>query len=480
VKSIHVCKADSDCKNTGEVCCTAYTEPACVPAGRCPKGCQSATDCKTEVGEVCCASLPQVDKTLKGPVCVIPKLVACPTQCMKSSDCDTKAGELCCDGLCSTSCRQTCTSSSDCSGQLCCKTRAAHSPLAGDLRQPGYPLNGSGGPGTDVCADNRFYGDGKCDRFCALPDPDCAGAGGAPGSGGAPGTGGFTGSGGFVGAGGSSGTGGYPATGGFPGTGGSPGDTATLGAACSSTADCGGSLICLKPTDALAFSVDAGFSNGLCTRACSSGTDCLDVLGACVTFETSDVGPQKAWCLESCASGQFVPGKCHGRTDAACLVLESGAAACEPICTSNADCGGRTCDVTSGYCVTSLPPGSPIGAPCSAGGADTCRGHICLPLVDPGASTSPVPGVCSGLCRYGQLAGCGYTQGAVSTAGGVVGGCLVPDQENATVGDLGFCGQLCDSADQCGLGPTVATCDPVTQTDWHHGVCLAKTDGGVN
>jgi hypothetical protein len=27
--------------------------------------------------------------------------------------------------------------------------------------------------GTDVCADQDWYGDGACDTFCLLPDPDC-------------------------------------------------------------------------------------------------------------------------------------------------------------------------------------------------------------------------------------------------------------------------------------------------------------------
>jgi hypothetical protein len=203
-QSIQLCNADGDCKTDGDVCCEAYKEPLCLPADRCPRTCQASSGCNTQLGEVCCTSLPTADTTLKaGGVCITPRLQPCPTACDDSSDCNTKAGELCCNGLCDTSCQQECSESSECTGQICCKTRAARSALLGGGRRPGYDVATSGGgsgenagsigggdSSTDVCVERNFYDDGTCDLFCALPDPDCASGGNPESANGSEGNGG--------------------------------------------------------------------------------------------------------------------------------------------------------------------------------------------------------------------------------------------------------------------------------------------------
>ncbi|HEX2678093.1 MAG TPA: hypothetical protein VHM19_15670, partial [Polyangiales bacterium] len=72
-QGLALCKADGDCKGSGDVCCTAYDEPVCLPANLCPKSCATSSECQTGSGELCCTTLAQVDTTLKaGGLCVAP------------------------------------------------------------------------------------------------------------------------------------------------------------------------------------------------------------------------------------------------------------------------------------------------------------------------------------------------------------------------------------------------------------------------
>jgi hypothetical protein len=150
---LRLCQADKDCVTAGDVCCKAYNEPLCLPANRCPKTCTNSNTCNTALGEICCTSMPVVDPTLvAGGICISPSNVACPKTCAKSTDCNTAGGEICCNGLCSTSCVQSCSTSADCTAQVCCKTRAAQSPFVHKARKPGYvvtvpPATGAGGTG---------------------------------------------------------------------------------------------------------------------------------------------------------------------------------------------------------------------------------------------------------------------------------------------------------------------------------------------
>jgi hypothetical protein len=222
---LQLCKKDGDCSGKGEVCCGAYKEPVCVAASSCPKSCAASRDCNTGSGEICCDTLPKLDKTLKtGGLCVAPSDLSCPKACKQSSDCNTKQGELCCDGFCSDSCEHACKVSSDCSGQICCKTRAALSPLANGIRRPGYLVTGNSSgscrPGSqsvprsaaDPCpqtmtacsqagmvAVSVCQSDGSWSPQCQCLPPGAimgsagAGAGGRAGGGAGSGVGGFAG-----------------------------------------------------------------------------------------------------------------------------------------------------------------------------------------------------------------------------------------------------------------------------------------------
>jgi hypothetical protein len=172
---IAICKTDASCQ-TGEKCCSIYSEPVCLPVNLCPKTCGTSSECNTSQGEICCTTLNALDKTLTARgLCIDPAAVACPRLCTQSSTCRTQDGEVCCNGVCSTSCAaKTCHTSNDCSAQICCKVAAAQA---------------SGRP-------------------AGVPVPATGAGGSSPGTGGSTGLGGSIGTGGSVGTGGATGTGG--------------------------------------------------------------------------------------------------------------------------------------------------------------------------------------------------------------------------------------------------------------------------------
>jgi hypothetical protein len=150
-EALTFCQDDSTCN--GGTCCTLYKEPVCVAKGHCPSGCVDDTQCNAGVGELCCTTLPYVDSSLGVPgVCIQPVFEACPKWCQSSSECNVMGGETCCDGICRTDCVKECKSSSDCSGQLCCKTGAIQSPWFKGGRPPGYRAAGGVGGGSSGSA----------------------------------------------------------------------------------------------------------------------------------------------------------------------------------------------------------------------------------------------------------------------------------------------------------------------------------------
>lgn len=130
-KAVKLCSSDSACDVAlGETCCTIYSEPVCLPANRCPTTCSTSSECDTHNSEICCTTMGLLDKTLgSNGICLDPARVPCPKACSTSGDCDTGSGELCCEGICSTACAKRCDTSNDCKNQICCKARAARSPL---------------------------------------------------------------------------------------------------------------------------------------------------------------------------------------------------------------------------------------------------------------------------------------------------------------------------------------------------------------
>ena len=173
---------EADCE-TDEVCCDIYREPVCLKAEKCPQACERSSDCDTASGEVCCTTLKSRDKTLAADgLCIDPQMTTCPSACERSSDCNTKKGQICCNGLCAETCEQGCQASSECDGQVCCRTAAAKSPWVNDLEEPGY----------DVPAGNSGTSNGG---ISGGPSGGGGGGGGGGAAGGRSGAGGTSGAG---------------------------------------------------------------------------------------------------------------------------------------------------------------------------------------------------------------------------------------------------------------------------------------------
>jgi hypothetical protein len=193
---------------------------------------------------------------------------------------------------------------------------------------------------------------------------------------------------------------------------------------------------------------------------------------ACVAFDVS--ATQRAYCFSTCRHGTPELRKCGNRTDTACEKLESEQELgfCRPFCTSDEDCGERRCDRRHGVCTEALPESADFGRPCSTAtaGADeaeeaNCSG-ICV-LLD-GSDIA----VCSHRCIYGDIKSCTGSKEAPSLCALAAG--------NGSVGDVGYCAELCDSSEQC-QHPDVC-CDPfssqtVRDLVGRAGVCAATTGG---
>lgn len=80
---------------------------------------------------------------------------------------------------------------------------------------------------------------------------------------------------------------------------------------------------------------------GYCTQGCTNVT--------CPTGSTCfDLGNNVLACLADCSGPDTGQSNC--RSSYVCSASNTGAGYCWPACTSDADCGGFTCDVGSGYC----------------------------------------------------------------------------------------------------------------------------------
>jgi hypothetical protein len=218
-----------------------------------------------------------------------------------------------------------------------------------------------------------------------------------------------------------------------------------LGTSCASTAECGGGLTCLKPSDNIV--PGAGPPNGLCTADCTTAANqnlCKSLGGICVALTAMS----KAFCMEPCTEGKVgtPESKCHGRHDSVCSPLDTpGSFACVPICETDADCGTRKCDLGTGLCADVLTPGSPIGSSCLRD--SDCAGLFCYPF-ESGPDASSSAGVCTAICRLGNVEACGFRTSPLD-AGPPVGACLLASS-SADVGDIGICAQLCDTVNDCG------------------------------
>jgi hypothetical protein len=232
---------------------------------------------------------------------------------------------------------------------------------------------------------------------------------------------------------------------------------ARLGAACSHDSDCPAGASCLSTSGEALFGGAA--PSGVCVAPCDARSACSSYAGAvCVDVAdptaNPDASPAQGTCFETCTVGDTSPSKCHGAPHVACAPLEGGAAGagyCRPVCATGADCASGACDPRRGVCVATAPPDTTFGLSCDVrggdGGSDASSGPdaatatpacdaLCVTL---GARVS----LCSRRCVYGSAGECGPASGGLR-----LGGCLFPVQ-GGTVGDLGYCGELCDCNGDC-------------------------------
>jgi Dickkopf-like protein len=279
--------------------------------------------------------------------------------------------------------------------------------------------------GTQVC-----NADGSAYSACSCDGSGTAGSGGAAGSGG----GNNGGSSGAAGAGGGTGAE-------FRGA---------VGLPCQTAADCSGGLDCI-PSSATGPFQDGGPEDGYCTTTCTdAGGECeaIDDIAACA------IGAQgtQQYCAALCQTGFPTSGselKCsliQGQRDTlGCLNVTNPPTTgrdlglCIPVCHSDEGCGGgRFCNLGTGVCVDEQPQGLAMGEACTDDAE--CSGGQCLTFTNGG-------GFCSGLCTFGLIGGCGYDEDVPAGERGAA--CLTPALSSGDVGDVGYCGQLCDVAEDC-------------------------------
>jgi hypothetical protein len=140
------------------------------------------------------------------------------------------------------------------------------------------------------------------------------------------------------------------------------------------------------------------------------------------------------------------------RTDQACAPLARGIDGfCEPVCGSDADCGGgRICDFSTGYCTDpKSSKGAPIGTVCGTGSAlEKSGGHcdgFCLSIA---TSATATISICSGACVLGEL-GCGTRVTSSGTGIPGEGVCAIPLSPFPGAFDLGYCAESCACDSEC-------------------------------
>jgi hypothetical protein len=265
------------------------------------------------------------------------------------------------------------------------------------------------------------------------------------------GSGGAGGGGGSAGRAGSSGAAGTQAEAPF---------TGATGLACETDDDCLGGLTCIPSTSATNPFGPGGVQRGICTSVCADGQagsdacQAVDSLSECILFQQAAT---EGFCLPLCLVGVASAQRCGGRVDMACIqsmgIDPTGQVGlCRPLCSSDIDCGGRSCDLGTGFCVDALPARGPgvIGAACNAATAMTdCISGRCLDLEADGS------GFCTAACVLGSPAGCGFEQAAATRDAA-----CFPTSQAAVLGDRGVCVELCDVEADCAQASY--TCSPLT------------------
>jgi hypothetical protein len=268
----------------------------------------------------------------------------------------------------------------------------------------------------------------------------------------------------------------------------SPARRGLVAAACNADLHCAPGLFCELPSTSNGAFASGGPPAGYCTATCTTNEGCLerDPEAGCYAPGGVEAGP--GYCLKTCSlEADASPTQCDGRSDLACVAPASGAPSfCYPVCHDDAHCGGNICNHSTGLCVSSLPEGKPIGAPC----ADDveCRGRWCISIAGQRRA-------CSGLCVYGAVGGCGFSEGGFFSEGseetaGRDAACLTPRTPElpASILQLGWCSELCDTDADCTLSTSGWVCEPwpkgdsaTLRAEWgRNGACVQPTSGACS
>lgn len=244
--------------------------------------------------------------------------------------------------------------------------------------------------------------------------------------------------------------------------------THAVGKSCKKDGDCAPGLTCLTPeTDSLG---RGGPPGGMCTVSClhNAQADCdrVDTGSLCATSSNGAI----AWCYEACTFGAPPEGKCHDRVDFGCEPPQLGGSAfCAPMCRNDGDCGGRVCDLGTGLCANAVSGSLPVGTACdpSMSGPSCIGSCATLGNGEPTMDNS----FCTFACTLGRAGTCGVSPTAT---GPQQVGCVFKFASNATDGDLGDCGQLCDCDSDCKNPGFVCHDNALAHPLGHSGACVPK------
>jgi hypothetical protein len=236
---------------------------------------------------------------------------------------------------------------------------------------------------------------------------------------------------------------------------------AALFSTCASNGDCaalGSTAACLTE-----------FADGLCTRRCASDADCGDGSAAACLDEV---------CIPRCTPGDT---RCDA-FGASCVLTDASdptRGTCRPSCFPTSATpprvGFHTCDgcnVWTGTCDGTDPPGAANGAPCLQD--SDCRGSFCFPEADAtsGEATGFVGGYCASVAY--RLDDSSYVRGSDIPRGNCPDGSAPYPFDGTSGGGATLCFATCDDATPCRAG---YECDHfVSASDgsayFHNGFCL--------
>jgi hypothetical protein len=252
---------------------------------------------------------------------------------------------------------------------------------------------------------------------------------------------------------------------------GAPAPKPKLGKTCTQDSQCPSGAFCSTQHAGELFGGTAAV--GTCVADCASSADACDAfegavcVGVSVTDDGEDAGVESsagALCFASCTVGKSDSETCGGQ-GLACAPLTAADPThgfCRPICASDGDCGRGVCDPRHGVCRERVARDTTFGRSCHPDGEASCDG-LCVSLSTDFAE-------CSRRCVFGATSECAPASGGLRR-----GGCLFTTPSGG-LGDLGYCGELCDCKDDC-TDPN-AVCDAFEDADLENafgrkGVCTA-------